>query len=531
MKKSRPLGEKLFITAAVAFCLGLLPHLWAQLREPLFTFEQNGLIFSPQVKNGLFAIWAILKRYGPYLLTLYIVVIAVLIFFEGQNPDRTVLWLLTLALLPIVGLVFYMLLGPDMKQIKNKKRFRPVTSYPCVPESLAERTPTEVRKLSILAYRNSGSNVRERGTVKPLINGEETFAEIKAALKMARRYINIEYFIFQDDELGREIASILCERAQAGVKIRMMIDGVGSWKLGRKFVKKLQEAGVESCTFMPVSFPFFHSSINFRNHRKIIVVDGDVAFTGGLNIGVEYLGLGPLGFWRDTHAMFQGDMVYALNAVFIEDWNFCAMDDLSPDDAEFAPSDRNEQAREVMPVVPMQLVASGSSSAWHAIQQLYFGMITEARRRIWITTPYLVPGSAILNALKIAALSGVDVRLLIPAKSDHFLVYWAGRANIEDLLRSGVRVWRYVKGFVHAKTLVMDDVLSSVGTANLDVRSLEINFEVQAFVYDENLNADFSSQFLKDLEDSEECLLSEWEKRNVGVRALESLGRLWSSQI
>lgn len=529
MKKSRPLGEKLFITAAVAFCFGLLPYVWAQFREPLFTFGQGGLIFSAQLKDGLFAVWELLKRYGPYLLTLYIVVIATLIFFEGQNPDSTILWLLTLAFLPIVGLVFYILLGPDMKQIKNKKRFRPVASYPCVPESLVERTPTEVRKLSILAYRNSGSDVQERGAVKPLINGEETFSAIKAALAGAKRYINIEYFIYQDDELGREIAAILRERAQAGVRVRMMTDGVGSWKLGRKFIGELREAGVETCTFMPVSFPFFHSSINFRNHRKIVVVDGDVAFTGGLNIGVEYLGLGPLGFWRDTHAMFEGDMVHALNAVFIEDWNFCATDELSPDDAEFASSD--EGTRETMPVVPTQLVASGSSSAWHAIQQLYFGMITEARRRIWITTPYLVPGSAILNALKIAALSGVDVRLLIPAKSDHFLVYWAGRANIEDLLRSGVRVWRYTKGFVHAKTLVMDDVLSSVGTANLDVRSLEINFEVQAFIYDESLNANFASQFLKDLENSEECTLSEWEKRGVGVRTLESLGRLWSSQI
>lgn len=529
VKKGRPLWKKLLITAAVAFCLGLLPYIWGLLTEPPFTLDHGNFIFSAQVNNGLAAIWALLKRYGPYLLTLYIITIAVLIFFEGQNPDRTVLWLLTLALLPVVGLIFYTLLGPDMKQIKNKKRFRPESSYPCVPESLTERTPSEVKRLSILAYRNSGSDIRERGAVKPLIDGEETFSHIKTALKDAKRYINIEYFIFKDDELGREIAAILCERAEAGVRVRMITDGVGSRKLGRKLVEKLRGAGVDARTFMPVSFPFFHSSINFRNHRKIIVVDGDVAFTGGLNIGVEYLGLGPLGFWRDTHAMFEGDMAYSLNAVFIEDWNFCAAQTLSPDDPEFAPT--NENARWGMPIVPMQLVASGSSSVWHAIEQLYFGMITEAQRRIWITTPYLVPGGSILNALKVAALSGVDVRLLIPAKSDHFLVYWAGRANVEDLLRSGVRVWRYTKGFVHAKTLLMDDTLSSVGTANLDVRSLEINFEVQAFIYDGALNRSFASQFLTDIEDAEECVLHEWEKRGVGVRTLESLGRLWSSQI
>lgn len=460
---------------------------------------------------------------------IYIVGIAVLIFFEGQNPDRTVLWLLTLAVLPIAGIVLYTILGPDMKQIKNKKRFRPVSSYPSGSESLTERTPVGIKKLSTLAYRNSGADIQEHGDVKHLVNGDETFSHIKAALRGARRFINIEYFIFKDDGLGREIAGILCERAEAGVKVRMITDGVGSWKLGRKLIEKLRRAGVDARTFMPVSFPFFHSSINFRNHRKIIVIDGGAAFMGGLNIGDEYLGQGPLGFWRDTHAMFEGDMARALNAVFIEDWNFCAAAALSPNDPEFAPTDANASAS--MPIVPMQLVASGSSSPWHAIAQLYFGMITEARRRVWITTPYLVPGTSILSALKIAALSGVDVRLLIPAKSDHFLVYWAGRSNIEDLLRSGVRVWRYTKGFLHAKTLLTDDTLTSVGTANLDARSLEINFEVQAFIYDKILNMSFASQFLKDIDDADECVLCEWEKRGMGIKALESLGRLWSSQI
>lgn len=529
MKKPRPIWEKLLITAAVAFCFGLLPYLFLQLEGSLLTTEQGKLIFLEQIKDGLAYLWSIITQYGVHLLTLYIIIIGALIFLEGQNPDRTILWLLTLAFLPVVGLVLYTLLGPDMKQIKNKRRFQPVVSYPFVPTDFGNQTPSEVQKLSILAYRSSGADVLERGVVKTLINGEETFSHIKAALKNAKRYINIEYFIFKDDALGREIAAILCERAIAGVKVRMMTDGVGSRKLGYKLVSKLREAGVDARTFMPVSFPLFHSSINFRNHRKIIVVDGDIAFTGGLNVGTEYLGEGSLGFWRDTHAMFKGDMVPALNAVFIEDWNFCAADTLSPGDEEFAPSNRHE--RDDMPVVPMQLVATGSSSVWHAIQQLYFAMITDARWRVWITTPYLVPGNAILTGLKTAALSGVDVRLLIPSKSDHFLVYWAGRSNVEDLLRSGVRVWRYKKGFVHAKTLLMDDITSSIGTANLDARSLEINFEVQAFIYNKKLNSKFASQFLRDIKDAEECTLSEWEKRGLGVRTVESLGKLWSSQV
>lgn len=529
MKKRLPIWEKLLLTAAAAFFVGFLPYLLLRIEGPLISFHDGGFIISEQARSALTLAWAFLSRYGLYLVMIYVIVIAVLIFLEGQNPDRTILWLLTLTFLPVFGLALYMLLGPDMKQIKHRKLFRPVASYPYVSNMFIHKSPSEVRKLSILAYRNSAAEVLERGTIRPLINGVETFSFIKSALRNAKRYINIEYFIIQNDELGQEIAGILCERSLAGVKVRMMTDGVGSGKLGRKFFKRLREAGVDAHTFMPVSFPLLHSNINFRNHRKIIVVDGDVAFTGGLNIGNEYLGKGRLGFWRDTHAMFKGDMVREMNKIFVADWNFCAGDTLTPDVEEFAPTD--PRARDELPILPSQLVASGTNTTWHAIQQLFFGMITDARWRVWITTPYLVPGHSIFKALQVAALSGVDVRLLIPSKSDHFLVYWAGRSYVEELLRSGVRVWRYTKGFVHAKTLLMDDTTASIGTANLDARSLEINFEVQAFIYDKKVNAKFASQFLRDIKDAEECELSAWEKRGLGVKALESLGKLWSSQV
>jgi cardiolipin synthase len=290
----------------------------------------------------------------------------------------------------------------------------------------------------------------------------------------------------------------------------------------------LQSAGVKVRTFMPVSFPFFHSRLNYRNHRKIIVIDGNVAFTGGLNIGVEYLGEGPLGHWRDTHALFRGETVRALNKIFLEDWKISSGEVLSPDDPMFLPGDPGSAAN--LPVVPSQIVPSGGA-AWRSIRQMYFMMITESRQRIWITTPYLIPGEAILEALKTAALSGVDVRLLIPLRSDHFLSHWAGWSNIEDLLRSGVRIWLYKKGFVHAKTLVADDEIASLGTANLDNRSLDINFEVQAFIYDGKICAQLAEQFLKDMKDSDECSLAGWERRGIWPKILESLGRLWSSQV
>jgi Phosphatidylserine/phosphatidylglycerophosphate/cardiolipin synthases and related enzymes len=524
MKNNVPAWKRFTLIAAVAFLVGLLPYFFL-----LLNVEAGELPLGTYLLHLGQWLWGRIVAYAPHILTIYIFAVGALIFLEGRNPDRTILWLMTLALLPIVGIALYLFLGPDLKRIERRKLFRPTRSYPAIVTPIDKQYPARVEKTSILAYRNSASEIMERCAVRVLIDGEETFSAILAALRGAKRYIHIEYFIFKDDRLGHEIADILCERAAAGVRVRMTTDAVGSWKLGRKFIERLHKAGVACHTFMPVSFPFFHSSINFRNHRKIVVVDGDIAFTGGLNVGTEYLGEGPLGFWRDTHAAFRGDAVYALNEIFLRDWRIASGESLAPDDPVFAPTD--PEACMNLPFLPMQIVESGSSSAWHAIQQMYLMMISEAKQRIWITSPYLVPGEAIFNALQVAALAGIDVRLLIPAQSDHFLVYWAGRSNIEELLRAGVRIWRYGKGFVHAKTLVMDDLICSVGTANLDNRSLEINFEVQAFIYDRELSETFAQQFLKDIMNAEECLLREWEKRPLPPRFLEAVGRLWTSQI
>jgi cardiolipin synthase len=523
MKDKGRARKKFFTIAAVAFLLGLSPYL-LQVVAPDAGAADLGLIAGRLLSR----VAAFARRYVPLLVTIYIITTAALIFLEGKNPDRTILWLMTLAFLPIFGIILYIMLGPDMKRLKTRKLFRPAKTYPQAVTGW-KSAPARVRKTSILAYRNSSANICERCCVTILVNGDDTFRGIKSGLSKAERFINIEYFIFKDDRLGREIADILMERARAGVRVRMIVDGVGSWRLGRGLKGELLAAGVDVRTFMPVSFPIFHSGLNFRNHRKIIVIDGDAAFTGGLNIGTEYLGEGPLGPWRDTHALFKGDAVRALNAVFLTDWGICSGQKLSEDDAEFAPS--HQRAAEQTMDKPVQIVPGGSGQAWNSIEQLYFLMIAESRSRIWITSPYLVPDDTILEALEVAALAGVDVRLLIPRRGDHFLSYWAGRSNIEDLLRAGVRIWQYKKGFIHAKTLVMDDAIASVGTANLDNRSLRINFEVQAFIYDAATCAELSGQFLNDLEDAEECVLKLWEKRPLRSKILESVGRLWSSEI
>ncbi|MDR2779718.1 MAG: cardiolipin synthase [Synergistaceae bacterium] len=517
MKYVRSRWKKLYLAGAF-FLLGLIPYLTSVILDG----SEKG---NPAAYARALAVLA--ARYLPHILTVYVLFIAVLVFFEERNPDRTILWLMTLIFLPVVGIILYLLLGPDMKRVRMRKLFIPARTYPGT-EDIDLGMPSEhAVKMSTLAYRSSSAPICVRNSAELFVDGGKAFEAVRRELKRASRYINIEYYIFEDDRLGREISEILAERSRAGVKVRMTVDGVGSWKLGRDLTRGLQDAGVLFHTFMPVSFPFFHSRLNYRNHRKIIVIDGEVALTGGMNVGIEYLGEGPLGYWRDTHVIFTGEAVRALNEIFLSDWNISSGEKLSAADVEFsAPG----AARADLPILPLQIVPSGGS-AWRSIRQMYFAMISGARSRIWITTPYMIPGDAIQEALRTAALSGVDVRLLIPRKSDHFLSHWASFSNVEDLLRAGVRIWFYKKGFLHAKTLVMDEEIASVGTANLDNRSLDINFELQAFIYDSKICSLMAGHFLKDLDESEECVLSTWENRGIRHKVLESLGRLWSSQV
>ena len=521
--------KTILLFSLTAFSVGFLLESYSSGTFPLLWLRDGGISFSPDTAAFLKEILAFFKRYTPHIITIYVLLIAFLILMEGQNPDRTILWLLTLLLLPGLGLILYIVLGPDMRRLANKKKFRAKNTSLCLSGEPCGENRRFDEKLATLLYRSNNAPLVQFNEVELLINGEQKFPRLWDALKKATHYIHLEYFIIQNDALGQELADILCERVAAGVTVRLMFDDVGSWKLGRAYAKRLRNAGVEVHAFMPSSFAFFRSSVNFRNHRKIAVIDGTIAFSGGLNIGVEYLGMGKLGFWRDTHAVFKGDAVMAFHRIFIRDWNFCSGQKLDPEDIAFQPAERDE-AKEY-PLMPLQIATSGSDSAWSSIGQAYTSMISNAKKRIWITTPYLVPGSAILNELRIAAMSGVDVRILIPSVPDHKLVYWAGRSNIENLLRCGVRIWMYQNGFVHAKTLLMDHSVASVGTANLDTRSLEINFEVQAFIYDEGINEQMANQFLKDMESSAECILQEWNKRPFHQKLLESIGRLWSAQI
>mgnify|MGYP003587590594 CR=1 FL=1 len=513
----------------VAFIAGLSPTIMGFINECIVK-SKEGFSLHPHVVSVITGLIYTAKSYAWHLTIAYACIVGAIIFMESQNPDRTILWLITLVFLPVFGVILYMVIGPDMSGFRKRKLFR-------LEKGKIDRTPFTYDKRFLIGrmlHSSSGADLTAHNKLDILVDGDETFGALKEELRLAEHYIHIQYFIIKDDEIGREIRDLLTDAARRGVKIRVLYDAVGSWSLKMSYFKELLELGAECHAFMPVALPLFRRQMNYRNHRKIVVIDDRVAFTGGLNIGDEYLGRGHLGHWRDTHVRVKGGAVADLHKIFLHDW--CMRTGESPKDicADISCHDCGNVEKpdfSSLPKLPMQVVASGIDTAWHAIAQGYYGMISRAKERVWITSPYVVPGANIMNALITASMSGVDVRLIMPSSRDHFLVFWGSRGNIEPLLRAGVRVFMYKKGFVHAKTALADDDICSVGTCNLDVRSLEINFENQLFIYDAATTEKFARQFETDIADSCEVKLDEWQRRPLWQKILESFGRLYSAQI
>lgn len=474
----------------------------------------------------------IVREFISWIFSLYIITIAVVIFLENKDPGKTLSWLIVLFLVPVLGFVFYILFGRSYsrkikRKIKNYRESEMMVKAANIQRDIIdyinifEDDSIMNKRLLNLLLKNSDTPFTVNNTLEVLTNGESTFSKIIEMLLEATDHIHLEYFIIRDDEIGNKIKDILILKAKSGVKVRIIYDSVGSWKLGRKYKEELIEAGVRIKEFFPVIFPILSRELNYRNHRKIIVIDGKIGFVGGLNIGDEYLGKNPnLGFWRDTHLMIRGDAVYSLQQIFISDWYHITKETLKFE--ELFPR------QDVCGDKVVQITASGPDSDWKSIHQGYFTMISTAEKRVWITTPYLVPDNSLKMALISSALSGVDVRIIIPSKADHFFVYWASRDNIEDLLEAGVRIYAYTNGFIHSKIFLVDSKVASLGTANLDIRSLEINFEVNAFIYDKEIVEILENDFMDDLSMSEEIEYKNFIERGLGNRFLESLGRIVS---
>ncbi|MDR2883263.1 MAG: cardiolipin synthase [Alistipes sp.] len=452
---------------------------------------------------------------------------------ERRDPVKSLAWIAAIALVPVLGLTVYALFGRNWRKRKmfNRKGildeewieavYKRQLSTLSDPALAATREIENNRDTIRLMLGNSRALLAVHNRVEVLQNGKVTFASLYEALKGATHSIHLEYYIFENDRIGRQIESILVRKAAEGVEVRLIYDGVGTlWTEGSIF-RRLRRAGVQVECFMPVVFPWLSSRVNYRNHRKIAVIDGRVAYTGGINIAERYLVGTKLGRWRDVHLRIEGEAVKLLQSVFITDWRFVRpAEQLRPDDY-FRDSDVEE-------VCPVQIAVSGPDSDWSVIMQAFFSVITKARSRIYISTPYFTPGAALLTAIKVAALSGIDVRLLIPERSDSRLVWWATRSYVEELLEAGIRVYMYQGGFNHSKLVIIDGEFSSVGSANIDTRSFDDNFEVSALIYDRAVAARLESDFAADLRTSREVTPADWERRPSRLAALESMARLLS---
>jgi cardiolipin synthase A/B len=468
--------------------------------------------------------------YFSILLTVSLIIIGIIIFLENRHPAQTLTWLVVFGAFPIVGFIFYFLFGRNYRKERmyrkkyflDKEAFLKINGVPDDSEERVQEMGMHQQKLFRLAQRIGNSPISFGTETKILTNGEETFSHILEELERANHHIHLEYYIVRHDKIGNEIKSVLIQKAKEGVKVRFLYDAVGSWKLSSQYVEDLKNAGVEMVAFGPVRLPFLNNKFNFRNHRKIIVIDGSTAFMGGLNIGDEYLGrVEQFGFWRDTHLMLKGEAVRTLQLIFLQDWyystdhSFLTDEYLSP-----LPIEHNHGG--------VQMIAGGPDNEWAVIKSIFFSMITSAKESVWIASPYFIPDDDIFQALKIAALSGLDVRLLVPKNPDKRIVFHASRSYFPELLEAGVRIFEYKNGFMHSKIVIVDNEFASIGTSNMDMRSFHLNFEVNAFLYRTGSTQKMVNDFLKDLLESREIHIETFSQRHLGLKIMESTCRLLS---
>lgn len=453
------------------------------------------------------------------------------IVLERKNPEKTIAWLLVFILFPPIGLFLYIFLGRNWKKHKLHDETR-INIERLIYEAMKNIKDHTYAPLIELLSKNSESPLFNSNSVKIYKDGNEKFAALKKELLKAKNHIHMEYYIVKSDEIGNEIKDILVKKSLEGVKIRLILDRVGCIRLSKNYIKELKVAGIDVVQYSYFLAPILrkiNTQINYRNHRKIVVIDGKVGFTGGINIGDEYVGRSKFGYWRDTHIMVKGDFVYGLQAVFLDDFAtikeaneefFYYGDDFD----EFFPETEGGEGK------LMQLVKSGPDSEFPAIEQAIIKMINIAKDHIYITTPYFIPSESIINSLKIAALSGVDVHILFPARYDHILVYFASRTYLEDLIKTGVSVHFYnPKGFIHAKTTSVDGKICTIGTANMDIRSYVLNYEINAVIYDEEITEQLENLFFQDLKVSKRVTESYFNNLSPLVKAFEAFCRVFSS--
>ena len=460
-----------------------------------------------------------------------------MIFLEHRKPENIIAWMTVLTFLPIIGFIFYIVFGSGLsprvrRMIKKKaisehdmiRNIKDIEKLENIPLNGVLREDHELVGLchSFGAYPLPGNDI------KIFTNGLDKIKALKNDIKNAKKSINIEYYIFGNDRVGNEIMLLLKQKAREGVEIKFIYDSIGSRKAPRRFFKQIEECGGQVGEFFPpfMKVRLLNLKLNYRNHRKIVVIDGKIAYTGGVNIRDDHMGRNKkLNPWRDTHIRIEGSGAYALQNIFLDDWRYCKNDTTPPKiylENGYFPSP------EIKGNETIQAISSGPDSEIQKIKETFVKLITNAKRRVYIQTPYFIPDDVFFAAIRIAVKSGVDVKIMVPGIPDKKTVYLASLSYLKEMASIGVKVYLY-NGFLHSKTILVDDNKVSIGTCNTDNRSFGLNFEDIVLIYSENINKQYSEIFEKDIKNSQFASLKYFEKKKGLTKILQAIMRLLSS--
>ncbi|RKT01953.1 cardiolipin synthase [Chryseobacterium defluvii] len=479
----------------------------------------------------------------PYILigaeVLYcisIVLLAAKIIMDTKATSKTLAYLLLIIFLPVVGIIIYFVFGVNYRKNKfytfsvarNERIYNLAQKYIQETHSKTlqdrrEEVKDFINTINFL-YNATYSPLSQENHVEVLLNGEEKFPRVFEAIKKAKYHIHLEYYIYENDDIGNKLADLLIEKAGEGVMVRFLYDDFGSGKIGKKLLSRLRASGIEVFPVNKIKFRILANRVNYRDHRKIIIIDAVEVFTGGINVSDKYINCENQLYWRDVHLYIKGHGAFYFQFLFWSNWVF-AVKNIPEISGEYFRYDSSHTGKTIV-----QVAASGPNTK-PSIMLSTNSAILSAKEKVYITTPYFIPVETVLNAIKQAALAGLDVRLMVPKTGDSVVVNAAAYSYYEELLQNNVRLFFYEKGFIHSKTMIIDDHFSCVGTANMDARSQELNFEVNTFIFDKAINLRLKEVFLEDMRYCEEITLEKWQKRPKGKVFFEHLARLLSPLI
>lgn len=484
--------------------------------------------------------WDSIVKVGTVIYVLFAVAVCLTILMNARSGSKALAYITLIVLVPFLGIIFYLSFGINYR--KNKIYTRKILEDERLASIVQQILEQQFREVSLehkgdldyfyplakMVQEDARNFFSDSNQIELLINGEQKFERLLEDLENAKEHIHIQYYIYENDLIGNKIADILIRKHREGVAVRFIYDDFGASSIRKTIVKRLRAAGVPTYPFYKIKLIFLANRLNYRNHRKIVIIDRLIGYVGGINVADKYINNGnKQHYWRDTHLRIEGMSTLSLQMVFLSDWQFCT-DESIENIGDYFPRKLSDEDHPAACDKVVQIISSGPDSNYPSILFAINRAILLSKKKVWLTTPYFIPEETLTDALIMASLSGIEVKLLVPMASDSAFVNTCATSHYEEMLEAGVQIYRYKKGFIHAKTMVCDNKIAFVGTANLDQRSFDLNFEVNAIVYNREVAQELSTAFLNDLKDAEEILYEDWVQRPKWKRLLERVLYLFS---